>query len=187
LWSGELDLALKWVSMMREAAQRRGLVGWLRFAEWFLEGLQLDTAEDRSRHVREVADRLATYDAPRKEMLVTFCADWVDEAMIARVSGGEGLWSAAEVWRAAGWRAERRGTTDEAEVFYRRAIETSRQQGAMGWELRAALSLARMWASVDRREQAVKLLDETCARSSPDGKSAAQADARALRKQLSPH
>lgn len=185
LWSGELELARKWVPMMQEAAQRRGLVGWLRYAEWFFEGLLLATAEDRSRPVLEVSDRLAAYDAPRREMLVTFCVDWVDDEMVARVSGGEGLWSASEVWRAAGRRAERRGTPEEAEVFYLRAIETSRQQGAMGWELRAALSLARMWAGQGRAEQAVKLLDATCARSTPDHKNAAQAEARELREQLS--
>ncbi|MDM0074797.1 winged helix-turn-helix domain-containing protein [Variovorax sp. J2P1-59] len=184
LWSGELELAGKWVSMMREAAQGRGLVGWLRYAEWFSQGVQLGNAQSRSRYVREVSDRLATYDAPRREMLVTFCVDWVDDESIARVSRGEGLWSAAEVWRAAGWRAGQRGSTDEAEVFYLRAIETSRQQGAMGWELRAALDLARMWASMGRPEQAASLLDETCARAGPDRRSAAMAQARELREQL---
>ena len=39
--------------------------------------------------------------------------------------------------------------TDEAEGFYLRAIETARQQGAKGWELRAARSLAVMRSGLD--------------------------------------
>jgi len=82
-------------------------------------------------------------------MLVTFCPDWFDDQLIERLAQGEGLWCAAEVWRAAGWRSERRGMTDEAEGFYLRAIETARQQGAKGWELRAARSLAVMRSGLD--------------------------------------
>jgi len=100
-------------------------------------------------------------------MLVTFCTDWVDDGMVARLSRGEGLWSAAEVWRALGRKSELRGMTDEAEGFYLRALETSRQQGAKAWELRAGLSLARMWAHLDRPQQALQLLEQMCA-NAPD-------------------
>ncbi len=149
---------------MMEEAQRKGLLGWLRYAEWFCQALRLDNLPERSRHIREVSERFAGYDAPRREMLVTFCADWVDDGMIARLARGEGLWSAAEVWRAAGWRSERGGMTDEAEAFYLRAIDIARQQGAMGWELRAAQSLANMWAILGHEARAEQLLDETRAR-----------------------
>ncbi|MGH8128296.1 MAG: hypothetical protein ACRETC_08015 [Gammaproteobacteria bacterium] len=106
-------------------------------------------------------DQISAYDAPRKEMLVTFSTDWIDEAMVARVASGEGLWSAAEVWRAAGKRGEQAGKLDEAEQFYRRALETAREQGAKAWEQRAALSLASMWSRHDQPQQAMQMLDET--------------------------
>jgi predicted ATPase/DNA-binding winged helix-turn-helix (wHTH) protein len=149
LWSGETALARGWVTLMLEEAQRRGLLGWLRYAEWFRQGLQLATAEDRHQLVQDVSARFAGYDAPRREMLVTFCPDWFDDQLLARLAQGEGLWCAAEVWRAAGWRSESRGKAHEAEGFYLRAIETARQQGAKGWELRAARSLAGMRAGLD--------------------------------------
>ena len=54
LWSGELELGRKWVPMMMDEAQRKGLAGWHRYAQWFLQGLQLRMADDRSLHIREV-------------------------------------------------------------------------------------------------------------------------------------
>ena len=184
LWAGEFELAGKWIRLMISEAQRKGLLGWLRNAEWFLQGLQLGLAPDRNLYVREVAGRLATYDEPRREMLATFCIEWIDDEMIARASRGGCPWVAAEVWRAAGWRAEQHAATDEAEVFYFRAIETSRQQGALAWELRAALSLATMWAALGEVDLAVKLLDHSCARVITDNKNAALIQARQLGEQL---
>src|SRR5690606_11608086 len=183
LWSGELALAEVWVRMMMEEAHRNGLVGWLRYAEWFSQGLKAETAPDDSAYIREVSDQFASYDAPRREMLTTFCTDWVDDEMIARLSRGEGLWSAAEVWRAAGWRSEQRARVDEAEDFYQRALETSRQQGAKAWELRAARSLARLWVARGQPEQAMQLLEKAC-QSVPDSSSLAVASARRLYEEI---
>jgi predicted ATPase len=51
-------------------------------------------------------------------------------------------------------------TADEqrAEASFRRALEISRQQQAKSWELRAATSLARLWAEQGRRGEAYDLL-----------------------------
>ena len=166
LWSGELELAGKWIRMMRDEAQRKGLVGWLRHPDGYDQGLQLGTVPEPALHVREVSGKFAAYDAPRREMLVTFCAEWVDDGMVARLSRGEGLWSASEVWRALGRQREQRGMTD-AEGFYLRALETARQQGAKSWEVRAALNLARLWADLGRPQEALQLLEQTCA-NAPD-------------------
>src|SRR5262249_13677219 len=136
LWSGELDLASRWIPRMLDEAGRKGLLGWLRYGEWFMQGLRLETAADRARHVHEVAASFADYDSPRREMLATFCPEWIDDALVARVERGEAPWVAAEVQRAAGEQEERRGRIDEAGRFYLQALETSRQQGALAWELR---------------------------------------------------
>jgi class 3 adenylate cyclase len=42
----------------------------------------------------------------------------------------------------------------EAEACFHRAIETARRQQSMGWELRATMSLARLWQRHGRREDA---------------------------------
>jgi predicted ATPase/DNA-binding winged helix-turn-helix (wHTH) protein len=184
LWSGELELARKWVRMLLDEARRRGLAYWHQWAHCYALGLQASTADDRERHVRQVAQQLASFDAPRKEMLVTFCADWIDDETIAQAEAGRGQWSAAETWRAAGLRCDQRGLDDEAEAFYRRAIDTARQQGALGWEFRAAIGMARLWARRGRAKDALALLDEICGRAAPRGEHPGLAQAHALRNEL---
>src|SRR5690606_26120527 len=183
LWSGELALAEKWIGMMTEEAHRKGLVGWLRYAEWFSQGLKIEAAPDDSTYIREVFDQFAAYDAPRREMLTTFCTDWVDDEMIARLSRGEGLWGAAEVWRAVGWRSEKRARVNEAQGFYQQALEVSREQDAKAWELRAAQNLARLWAAQGQSKQAMQLLEQTC-QSAPDSSSLAVVSARRLYEEI---
>ena len=184
LWSGELELARKWVRMLLDEARRRGLVYWHQWAHCYALGLEAHTADDRDLHVQQVAQQLAAFDAPRKEMLVTFCPDWIDDETIARADAGLGQWSAAETWRAAGWRCEQRGLDDEAQALYLRAIDTARQQGALGWEFRAAISTARLWVRLGRTADAAALLDEVCGRAVPGGDNPGLAQARALRREL---
>jgi predicted ATPase len=47
---------------------------------------------------------------------------------------------------------------DAAEASLRRALQTSRQQKAKSWELRAAISRARLWLDQGKRQQARELL-----------------------------
>lgn len=184
LWADELELATDWIGVMHDEAQRHGLVGWLRYAEWFIQGLGLRTAADPAVHVREVLSQLACYDAPRREMLLSFCPDWIDDEMITRVASGEGLWVAAEAWRALGRRNENQGEVGAAESFYRRAIHTARLQGAVAWERRAAVSLARLHASQGRGHEAIPLLDMALADAAEGRRDHAVVLARQLRRQL---
>jgi predicted ATPase len=51
-----------------------------------------------------------------------------------------------------------------AEVSFLQALECSREQRALAWELRAATSLARMWSVQDRRAEAGRMLRSICDR-----------------------
>jgi predicted ATPase len=51
-----------------------------------------------------------------------------------------------------------RATTGDAEACLRRSIAIARSQNAKSLELRAAISLARLWQHQDRREAAYELL-----------------------------
>ena len=46
----------------------------------------------------------------------------------------------------------------KAETYFERALAVSRQQQAKSWELRAAMSLARLWRDQGKRQQAHELL-----------------------------
>jgi predicted ATPase len=75
-------------------------------------------------------------------------------------SGGDRYWL-AELHRLHGelCRAEGRDS-DQAEVLFRQALETARQQEARMLELRAAMSLARLWQSQGKAAAARQLLAE---------------------------
>ena len=69
-------------------------------------------------------------------------------------------WFEAEVYRTAGEIALRQPDADaqKAENYFERALAVARQQEAKSWELRAAMSLARLRRDQGRRQQAHELL-----------------------------
>jgi len=83
----------------------------------------------------------------------------IGEAMTAINTTGE-RWYEAEVLRVAGEIAlmspER--DTAKAEMFFDRALAVARQQQAKSWELRVAMSMAKLWREQGRRDAARDLL-----------------------------
>ena len=71
----------------------------------------------------------------------------------------ERLWE-AEVNRVAGVIAlmSPQRATAKAETYFNRALTIARAQQAKSWELRAAMSLARLWRSQGKEQQARELL-----------------------------
>jgi tetratricopeptide (TPR) repeat protein len=56
------------------------------------------------------------------------------------------------------------GSPDEAEPCYMRALQVARAQGALSWELRAAISLAHLWIARGRARAAHELVRATLGR-----------------------
>jgi predicted ATPase len=52
----------------------------------------------------------------------------------------------------------------EAEACFRQALDIARRQEAKAWELRAAMSLADLWAQQDKTEDAPRLLGDVYGR-----------------------
>jgi predicted ATPase len=69
-------------------------------------------------------------------------------------------WLEAEVYRTGGEIALKSPEQDsaKAETYFERALSIARQQHAKSWELRAAMSLARIWRDQGKVQQARKLL-----------------------------
>ena len=74
------------------------------------------------------------------------------------MAASEERWAEAEVHRVDGLVHRAEGHPDEAEQAFRQAIEIARRQHAKAWELRAATSLARLWADRGERDKASDLL-----------------------------
>jgi tetratricopeptide (TPR) repeat protein len=81
----------------------------------------------------------------------------LDEALTLAHEMSEHWWT-AESHRLRGDLFANRGGLHEAESDYQRAIEVARSQGAKSLELRAALSLSRLWQAQNKRQGAATLL-----------------------------
>jgi predicted ATPase len=83
----------------------------------------------------------------------------IGEAMTAMETTKE-KWCEAEVYRTAGEIALKSPEPDaaKAETYFERALTVARCQQAKSWELRAAMSMARLWRDQGKRQQAHDLL-----------------------------
>jgi predicted ATPase len=85
----------------------------------------------------------------------------------ARRCTGEGItaaetakerWHEADIHRIAGEIALLSPEPDAAKAYFERALAVARQQQAKSWELRAAMSMARLWRDQGKRNEARDLL-----------------------------
>jgi predicted ATPase len=81
----------------------------------------------------------------------------LDDALHMVEHTGE-RWFAAELYRRKGQLMLPQGHAEAAEEFYRKALSLAREQEAKLWELRAAVSLARLRRDQDRRAEARDVL-----------------------------
>jgi predicted ATPase len=83
----------------------------------------------------------------------------IDEAMAVVKTTGETCFE-ADIHRVAGAIALKLPQPDaaKAEVYFERALAVARGQHAKSWELRAAMSMARLWRDRGKRDEARNLL-----------------------------
>ena len=69
-------------------------------------------------------------------------------------------WHEAEIYRTAGEIALKSPEPDaaKAEAYFERSLAVARQQQGRSWELRAAMSMARLWRDQGKRDEARELL-----------------------------
>jgi predicted ATPase len=132
---------------------------------YFRSGLALSLAS---------SDRI---DAARQQM------QWA----IRECEATGGRWCEAELWRVRGelLLIGDQADLDEAARSFERALSLAQAQGARLWELRTALSLARLLSERGQRTRGHDVL-AACGPLSTDGVNADTKDARTLLGQLSP-
>jgi predicted ATPase len=86
-------------------------------------------------------------------------SSYIDDALKA-VETTKEKWNEAEIHRMAGEIALMSPEPDavKAEAYFERALAIAREQQAKSWELRAAMSMARLWRDQGKRRQARDLL-----------------------------
>jgi predicted ATPase/DNA-binding winged helix-turn-helix (wHTH) protein len=155
LWRGDTQLAREYSAELHAAAQEHlTRTDWLATVAripWYF--LWDETSEpEQSLNLRSTVlhfDHLLTVDAG----LVTH------EAATRTLS--DHSWASAEILRAYGEKVSQRPSAAakaEAQTWFERSLEISREQGALAWELRAATSLATLWRDLGRTSHAEALL-----------------------------
>jgi predicted ATPase len=127
--------------LMRRSVTERGATE----ARWYQPRYLCMLAESYLWHGRAEDGLIAAAEA---DAVMTQTGQYIWAAEIQRVEG--------ELRRLAG------ALPDEAETYFQRALTIAREQKAKSFELRAAISLARLWRDNDRRGDAHALLAPVC-------------------------
>lgn len=152
-WCGDRAAALAALAELEDAARR--LPHWETLARQYRHGIVEDAPGGW------LSKAPAT--GPHRETLATLSARYADG------TGGRGdaRWCTAELRRLQGERLLASGdpaALGSAEHLFRSALLLARNQGALGWELRAATSLARLWHGRGAAGGAQALLELVVAR-----------------------
>jgi hypothetical protein len=170
LFIGDLSAAEHYVEMLLDHSIRHALARWRAFARSY-QGVLLIQRGDLGSGLRVLR---AGFDEPGSAGAVPrFFTSLMAEAMgrAGRIAEGlaaieetivhsnrsEERWAIAELVRIKGELVllqNAPGATEAAEEDFRQAIDCARRQAALSWELRAAMSLARLWRDQGRTSQA---------------------------------
>ena len=176
LYAGDLATADRHVRLASDLTARHPLEVWSAWAQCFEGALLIKRGDNRagSQLLQSALERLPE-PALHHHISLLFAElaaglggagqiaeglSRVDKAL-ARAEQTEAGWYFAELLRTKGeLHLLERGPTsvDTAEKCFHRALDVARGQGALAWELRAAMSLARLWHGQQRVSPARKLL-----------------------------
>ncbi len=175
LWRGELEAAEQAIVRLKEHTEIHALKSYYACSLGY-EGLLAAKRGDFAAAERLLRDCLDRLREPRFENLCTpfisglaevlGAAGRLDESLAVADEAGqrsirnEVLWWMPEVLRVKGdaLRGAGQVNTTAAEDQFRQSLELARQQGALSWELRTAMSLARLRQSQGRAREARDLL-----------------------------
>jgi len=168
------DAALdEWVKQLFAVATEHGFPHWRTQAEIYRGWAKVKNG-DVTEGMSLLRRGSAAYRASGVELFVPHYMDLLASACQITGQIEEGLtllddalqivertgerWLAAELNRHEGQLLLRQGHSDAAEQRYRRALSIAQEQEAKLWELRATVSLARLWRDRGRRVEARNLL-----------------------------
>jgi predicted ATPase len=154
LWRGELATAAEMTKLLLARTEEHSFLIWHGFGQAYDAVLQPDSAGALRRPARR------TMGALLLETLATLNEAVADEDILTRGECGPIGWCTPELLRIGGKRRLQPGREDQAaaEALLLRSLDVARQQGALSWELRSAMSLAELWRDQGRHDAAVNLL-----------------------------
>jgi predicted ATPase/DNA-binding winged helix-turn-helix (wHTH) protein len=166
-WAGDLQTANSFLATLLESSTKWSVLYWSWWAKSykivFASIGQADMISAWAHHVREL-----TFIPLILETIGTLRADLIDPRILPTAQNARDTgWATPELLRGSGETCLRSGISgreQDAENRFRSAFDMARQQGALSWELRAATSLARLWQTQGRRDDARNILRRTFSR-----------------------
>jgi len=176
IWSGWKQVARQRLVLALRHTAEHSLLGWRRFAlayeallDWSNAGavgsLALPEAVVRTGWPPHLGELLATMNP--------LCAM---EATLERGDSGKAGWCEAELLRLRGERALAADPA-QAEAFFLRSLQIATKAETLAWEMRASVSIGRLWGRTGRPREAYEQLESVLTRvqegfSTPDFRSA---------------
>jgi predicted ATPase len=151
LWRGELTTAAEMTRLLLKRSEEHSFLIWHGFGEAYQAVLQPDPKCGLPGAVHPAMGALLL------DTLATLNEAMADDEILARGENGIAGWCTPELLRI---RAKRLFQSDQAraEELLLRSLDVARQQGALSWELRSAMSLAELWRDQGRHDATVDLL-----------------------------
>ena len=165
VWRGDLVEARRQVNMLLDYSSRHGLSYWEFWGRCLEVAVRWrETGPDNPARMSLLGHRLCT--PLHAEALGALIEDSVPAAALERAKIGVAGWCTAELLRVQGEVILRESPANfaQAESLFQQALEAARRQAALSWELRAAMSLARLWLARGDSLQAYYLLAPVQAR-----------------------
>lgn len=151
-WRGDLELARQRVDELHNAATGADLEYW---TGWAARLEQIFAIKENSLTPAEVLspldDTLPPINDKLGDLLATIDARLVTRRQLERAESATSGWCVPEILRVwADALAQRSGADTKSKGFFDRALAESQRQGALAWELRAAMSMARHFPEAGR-------------------------------------
>jgi predicted ATPase len=172
---GKAQTAQEYAEAMIALCEEREFVFWLGWG-MFYKGWALVAQGHGEEGVAQIRQGITRFAHDRlmgpyaRALLAEACAyigqteeGWAVLAeALAEVNQGEGRFYAAELHRLKGELLLRQAMTNapQAEACFQQALALARRSQAKWWELRAAMSLSRLWQRQGKRDAACQLLAE---------------------------
>jgi predicted ATPase/DNA-binding winged helix-turn-helix (wHTH) protein len=159
-WTGDLALAASYVRLLSVQAAGLSFGYWQAWRQCYERTMALGDDDQTDAFHDRVALILGGAKGPVfGDILGTLREELPSPESIARAESGAAGWCACELLRAHGERLLKQGdSAARAEELFVRSIGIASAQGALSWELRSAMSLARLWQSQGRGGAARSLL-----------------------------
>jgi hypothetical protein len=167
-WRGDRTLAASHVQLLDEWSTGPSFGYWRAWRQCYEQTVALGDNDRSAAFQARLAAILKTAREPVfGDVLGTLREELAGPESLARAESGAAGWCGAELLRAHGERLLQQGDDASAagpEKLFVRAMDLAGAQGALSWELRSATSLARVWHSQGRGDDARAVLTRVCDR-----------------------